>query len=117
MDLVEVLSSQGSDVIVRRLRHRNADPTMQLTVLAVSEHAPSDGSKKLIREYEFSDYLDRAWALRPLEIVHETGQVILILEDSGGRLLSRLLETRKEIDAFLRMAIGITSAVSKMHQR
>jgi PAS domain S-box-containing protein len=116
-DVVQVLASQGSDILLRRIRRQNADPSTSVTVLAVSERTSSNGFKRLIREYELAEYLDRTWALHPLELVHENGQTTLIFEDSGGGLLSQLLDTPMEVERFLRFAIGITAAVGKMHQR
>ena len=116
-DVVQVLASQGSDILLRRIRRQNADPRTSVTVLAVSERTSSNGLKRLIREYELVEYLDRTWALHPLELVHENGQTTLILEDPGGVLLSQLLDTPMEIERFMRFAIGITAAVGAMHQR
>jgi PAS domain S-box-containing protein len=116
-DVVQVLTSQGSDILLRRIRRQNADPSTSVTVLAVSERTSSNAFKRLIREYELAEYLDRTWALHPLELVHENGQTTLILEDPGGELLSQLLDTPMEVERFLRFAIGITAAVSKMHQQ
>ena len=111
------LPPQDSEIFLRRIRRQNADANTSATVLAVSERTSSDGFKKLTREYELAEYLDRAWALQPLELVHENGRTTLILEDPGGDLLSQLLDTPMEVDRFLRLAIGITAAISKMHQR
>ena len=116
-DVVQVLASQGGDILLRRIRRQNADPSTSVTVLAVSERTSSNGFKRLIREYELAEYLDRTWALHPLELVHENSQTTLILEDPGGELLSQLLDLPMEVERFLRFAIGITAAVSKMHQR
>ena len=114
---VQVLTSQGDEIFLRRIRRQNADPSTSVTVLAVSERTSSNGFKRLIREYELAEYLDCTWALHPLELVHENSQTTLILEDPGGELLSQLLDLPMEVERFLRFAIGITAAVSKMHQR
>ncbi|MCK1595035.1 ATP-binding sensor histidine kinase [Bradyrhizobium sp. 164] len=114
---VEVLSQEG-DILLRRITRQitNTDPSTPITVLAASERtAPNfDG---LTREYALAEYLDRNWALRPLELLREHGQTTLILEDPGGELLSHLLDEPYGAERFLRLAIDITSAVSKMHQR
>ncbi|MGA2287929.1 trifunctional serine/threonine-protein kinase/ATP-binding protein/sensor histidine kinase [Bradyrhizobium sp.] len=115
--VVQVLSSQGSDILLRRIQRRNAYSRTSVTVLAVSERTSSNGFKRLIREYELAECFDRSWALHPIELAYENGQTILILEDPGGELLSQLLDAPMEVGRFLRFAIGITAAVSKMHQR
>jgi hypothetical protein len=39
----------------------------------------------------FKDYLDSAWALRPLELVRERGQTMLVVDYTGGEPLDRLV--------------------------
>jgi serine/threonine protein kinase len=110
-------SAPQGDILLRRVGRLNAHPNTSATVLAVSERTSSNGLKRLIHEYELAEYLDRSWALHPLELVHENGQTTLILEDPGGEVLSQLLDTPMEAERFLRFAIRITAAVTKMHQR
>jgi serine/threonine protein kinase len=115
---IQVLS-QESDILLRRIRRQGTDGDLSssITVLVISERTTPNSLNGVAREYEFAEYLDPDWALRPLELVQEHGQTILILEDPGGELLSQLLDTPMEVEKFLRVAIGITAAVSKMHQR
>ncbi len=115
--VVRALMSQSSDTILRKIGRQDADGNASTSVLAVSERTASTGSKRLVREYEFAQYLDRSWALYPLELLHEDGQTTLILEDPGGQPLSQLLDAPVGVERFLRLAIAISAAVSKMHQR
>ena len=115
--VVEVLASQGSGMLLRRIRRQSSDPSTPATVLAVSERTPSNNFKRLTREFEVAEHLDRSWALYPIELVHEAGKTTLILEDPGGELLHQFLDAPMEVERFLRFAIGITTAVGKMHQR
>src|SRR4051812_3898454 len=39
---------------------------------------------RLAHEYELRAELDRDWAAVPLELVHEAGRSMLVLEDPGG---------------------------------
>lgn len=110
---------QEDGILWRRIRRRGADgsPSTSITVLAVSERSAPDSSSGLAREYELAEHLDGHWALRPLELVQEHDRTVLILQDTGGELLSQLLGTPMEVEGFLRLAIGISSTVGKMHQR
>src|SRR5208282_226755 len=72
---------------------------------------------RLARQYELKDELDSAWAARPLELLRERGRTMLVLEDPGGELLARLLGEPIETSAFLRVAIGVASALGKAHHR
>ena len=66
---VRALPAQHSRILLRRIRRQNANPSTSATVLSVSERTSSNGFKKLTREYELAKYLDRTWALQPLELV------------------------------------------------
>src|SRR6201998_719971 len=88
-----------------------------LSLLVTAEHPPPFILDRLAHEYELKDELDGAWAARPLELVRERGGTKLVLEDSGGEPLARLLGVPMEVGGFLRLAIGITGALGKVHQR
>jgi PAS domain S-box-containing protein len=79
---------------------------------------PTPGSlDRLTHEYDLKDELDSAWAVRPLELRHEGGRIMLVLEDPGGEPLDRLLGAPMQIGRFLRLAINIASALGGVHQR
>jgi hypothetical protein len=57
---------------------------------------PTPGSvNRLTHEYGLKDHLDAAWALRPLDLVHERGQAILLLEPTRGEPLHRQTDLRQ----------------------
>ena len=88
-----------------------------LAVLPASEHPAPAVLDRLAHEYELRDELDGAWAVRPLELIRDGGRTMLVLEDSGGEPLERLLGAPLETDHFLRLAIDITVALGKLHRR
>src|SRR5262245_57509623 len=73
--------------------------------------------KKLENEYAFKDELDSAWAVRPLSLSHESGQMTLVLEYSGGETLDRLLPGPMEMTQFLRLSVGLATALGGLHRR
>jgi serine/threonine protein kinase len=73
--------------------------------------------ERFAHEYGLRDELDGAWAVRPLELLREHGRSLLVLEDLGGEPLDRLLDAPMEVGSFLRLAIGISTALRKVHQR
>jgi PAS domain S-box-containing protein len=92
----------------------------QRAVLAVrptAEHPSSASLERLVHEYRLRDQLDSAWAARPLELVREGSQTLLLLEDPGGEPLAGLLTAPLETGRFLRLAISILTALRKVHQR
>ena len=87
-----------------------------LLVLAASEQPALAAVDRLAHEYSFKDELDSTWAVRPLELVQDLGQTILVLEDPGGELLGSLLGTSMEVGNFPRIAVGAAAALGKVHQ-
>ena len=69
----------------------DGDPHSVLIVRPFGEPPTRDTLNRLRHEYGLKDDLDDAWAVRPLELVHERGQTMLVLSDPGGEPLDRLL--------------------------
>jgi PAS domain S-box-containing protein len=88
-----------------------------LVVRPTAEHPSSASLERLVHEYRLRDQLDSAWAARPLELVREGSQTLLLLEDPGGEPLAGLLTAPLETGRFLRLAIHIVTALRKVHQR
>ncbi len=99
-------------------RGRSDDGTIPtiLLVAPVSEHPVPGILERFEHEYSLRDELDSDWAARPLVLVRE-GRPALILEDPGGEPLDRLLGKPMELSQFLRFAVGLATALSKLHQR
>lgn len=113
-----VLWEQGDRVFCRAWRS-NAEGT-QTAVLALrhaGKHPTPASLGRFAHEYTRKGDLDGAWAVRPLELVHEPGRTPLLLDDSGGERLDRLLGSPLELGHFLQLAIGIVTALGKAHQR
>ena len=72
---------------------------------------------RLQHAYALRDELDPAWAARPLRLEPRQGRPTLVIEDPGGEPLSRLMGQPWEITSFLRVAIGIATALAQLHQR
>src|SRR5262245_47649465 len=88
-----------------------------LTVLPAAQHPTPACLDRLAHEFGLKDELDGARTVRPLELVREHGRTMLVLEDSGGEPLARLLGRPMEVGAFLRLAVSIASALRTVHQR
>jgi PAS domain S-box-containing protein len=112
----QVLLEDGERVFCRVGSHANADGSV-LAVLPAAEHPAPATLNRLAHEYGLKEGLDGAWAVRPLELIREGGQTMLVLEDPGGEPLERLLGVPFEMDLFLRLAIDISVAVGRLHQR
>jgi PAS domain S-box-containing protein len=88
-----------------------------LFVVPAADHPSRSSLEQFRHEHELKHELDRAWAVRPLELVRESGRTILVLEDPGGEPLEQLLGAPMDVGGFLRLAIGIARALGKLHQR
>ena len=114
----QVLWEDGERVFRRGWRlDDNGKRSTVLIVLPAAEHPSRSSLDHLTHEYELKDEVDRAWAVRPLDLVHDAGRTMLVLEDAGGEPLDPLLGPPMEVGRFLRLAIGIAVAVGKLHQR
>jgi serine/threonine protein kinase len=113
-----VLWEDGDRVFCRgRRRSSDGDRDAVLAVLPAAEHPTPASLDRLAHEYGLKDELDGAWAVRPLELVRDRGRTMLVLEDSDSEPLGRLVGAPLELGRFLRLAIGITSALGKAHRR
>ena len=88
-----------------------------LFVQPASEHPSRSILDRLTHEYELRDELDSTWAVRPLDLMRDAGRTVLVLEDVDGEPLDRMLGPPMEIGRFLSLAIAVTAAVGKLHER
>src|SRR5262245_9249109 len=114
----QVLWEQGEAVCYRGWRLDNDGRQRTVLIVRPAADQPSRLSlDRLTHEYELRNDLDGAWAVRPLDLVHDAGRTALVLEDMDGEPLDRLLGTPMEVDRFLGLAIPMAAAVGKLHQR
>ena len=116
--LGEVLWGDDDHIFCRGSRD-DADGVRKavLAVLPAAQHASGAGIDRLAHEYALKDQLDGAWALLPLELMRDRGRPVLLLEDPGGEPLERLVGALIGTERFLRLAIGIVTALGKVQQR
>jgi serine/threonine protein kinase len=113
----QVLWEDGERVFSRGWRlDDNGNRLAVLLVAPAGDHPSRSSFDRLTHEYELKDELDRAWAARPLALMHDAGRTVLVLDDLGGEPLDRLLGGPMEVGRFLHLAIAVTSALGKLHQ-
>ena len=118
VDSMEVLWGDSERVFCRLLQkdaegHRHAF----VPILAGADNPTFESINRLAREYELKNYLDGAWALRPVELVREPRQTMLVVEYAGGEPLDRLIRQPMEIGEFLRLAVALSAALGQLHGR
>ncbi|MBB5418216.1 hypothetical protein, partial [Paraburkholderia atlantica] len=92
----KILWDDGERVFSREQFPVVAGQNVLLARLAAEQPMPAS-LDRLAHELALKDELDSAWAVRPLRLVRENGQVSLAFEDPGGEPLARLLGTPLEI--------------------
>jgi len=108
----QVLWEDGERVFRRGWRlDDSGNGSAVLIVLPAAEHPSRSSLERLTHEYELRHEFDGTWAARPLDLVRDTGRTMLVLEDTGGEPLDRLLGAPMEVGGFLRLAIGIAAAL------
>ena len=113
----QVLSEDGERVLWRAWGLRDGDTRESaLLVLSAAERPSRLSLDRLTHEFGLKDELDEVWAVRPRELVRDSGRAMLVLEDPGGEPLD-LLGAPMEVGPFLRLATGIAMALGKLHQR
>src|ERR1700674_2758919 len=85
--------------------------------MPLSAHPSPATLAQLQHAYALREELDPAWAARPLRLELQQGRLTLLMEDPGGEPLLKLLGQPWEIASFLRLAIGIATALAQVHQR
>src|SRR5215470_16651000 len=88
-----------------------------LAVFPAAEHPTPASLNRLAHEYELRGDLDSAWAVRPLQLVRERGRTVLILEAPEGEPLDRLICLPMEVGRFLHLAVAISAALGRLHER
>jgi hypothetical protein len=114
----QVLTEDGQRVLCRAWRRSSGGKQRAaLVVLPSAQHPPASQLDRLTHEFGLKAELDRTWAARPLEFLRADGRTTLVLEDPGGEPLDRLLGAPMETGLFLRIAIDVATALSKVHAK
>src|SRR6266404_2170020 len=117
--VLELLRESTDFTLYRGRQHGNPSPVL---AIALSAEQPSPHSlRRLEHEYSLAAELDPAWAAKPLALTRHEGRTILLLKDPGGEPLDRVLERNQgqplELTRFLRIAIGLATALGQAHRR
>src|SRR6202790_2067327 len=111
---------EGGEFTVHRGRRRT-DSCPVLVVAPAADQPSPQSLRRLEHEYSLEAELDPAWASRPLALTRHEGRTILVLEDPGGVPLDRILDRSEgqpmELTRFLRIAIGLATALGQVHRR
>jgi serine/threonine protein kinase len=112
---LDILSEDGGLAFCRGWRDSTESGGSGVLVVLPTSVQPTANVDRLAHGYSFRDELDSTWAVRPIELVRDRGQSILVLEDPGGDLLGSLLGAPMEVG--FRIAVGIAATLGQVHRR
>jgi PAS domain S-box-containing protein len=116
-DYVLELLREDEEFILDRGHPRHADGPPVLLLAPASTHPAPQTLRKIEHEYSFRSELDPTWAVRAVAVSNYEGRPALVLESPGGEPLDGLIQGPMEIGQFLRIAIGLATALGQLHQR
>jgi len=113
---MQVIWDDGERIFSRQPRTKAGNNVNVLVARPVAEQPLLACLDRLAHEFGLKDELNGAWAVQPLEMVREAGQMQLVLADPGGKPLVQLLAAPMDTATFLSLAISIAMALGKLHQ-
>src|ERR1700761_2698057 len=108
---------EDEEFVLYRARASTAEVPSVLLLTFASIYPRLESLKKIEHEYSLCHDFDTTWAVRPFALSECNGQKALVLEDPGGEFLHRLIQGPMEITQFLRIAIGLSTALGQLHKR
>lgn len=95
--------------------------TPVLIVAAGADRPSLQSLRRIEHEWSLAADLDLEWAARPISLTRHHGGVALVLEDPGGEPLDRIIQQQGgsslDLSRCLRIAVGLTKAVSQVHRQ
>ena len=111
---------EGPEFTLYRGRQHDS-PSPVLVIAPATEQPSPQVLRRLEHEHSLVAALDPAWAAMPVALTRHEGRTALILRDPGGEPLDRVLERDSgqplDLDRFLRLAIGLATALAHVHRR
>jgi PAS domain S-box-containing protein len=117
--VLEPIRARAEFTLYRGRQRGNSNPV--LVVAPAAEQPLPQSLRRLEHEYSLAAELEPTWAAKPLALARHEGRTILVISDPGGEPLDRILERdweqRLDVVRFLHVAIGLATAVGRVHQR
>jgi PAS domain S-box-containing protein len=109
---LEILGQDGELACYRGFAD---DGTPFLMLAPLEAHPARTTLARLEHEYALRGELDPAWAVRPRALRHESGRLLLLLDDPGGDLLESRLGTALDLATALALADALATALGQVH--
>src|ERR1700751_1256564 len=102
---------------VRQEPRGSASRNRVLVLAPLAEYPAPEILKCLEHAYSLKEELDPTWSARPIGIARHWDRSVLVLEDPGGAPLDQSLSQPVDLAFWLRVAIGLSTAIGHLHQR
>src|ERR1700751_4685769 len=102
---------------VRQEPRRSASRSRVLVLAPVADYHAPEILKCLEHACSLKEELDPTWAARPIGIARHWDRSVLVLEDPGGAPLDQSLSQPVDLAFWLRVAIGLSTAIGHLHRR
>jgi PAS domain S-box-containing protein len=113
-----IIEALGKDKEFNLYRAKSKDDESHVLLLSpVAEYPASETLERLEHEYSLREELDPAWAAQPIAITQQWDRTVLVLEDPGGVPLDQLVGEPLDLAFSLRVAIGLSNVIDRLHQR
>src|SRR5213078_4556668 len=116
--ILEPIRDDDEFVLYRgRARGTRTDKPVVLVLKPAAARPRLQSLNKLKHEYSLRDELLSEWAIRPLSLSQDdNGQATLVFECPGGEPLDRLVVGPMEMGQFLRISVGLATALMGLHK-
>jgi serine/threonine protein kinase len=114
---LETIRKDDEFILYSGTRQTDATSSSIFVLTPASEHPAVASLRGIEHEYSLQAELDPDWAVIPIGLVKHDGRTMLVLANSGGDPLDRFIGTPLELRPFLRLAIGLSAALGRLHER
>lgn len=114
---MEELATLWEDEEFVLTRRRSQDRRLLLVRATASARPRATTIARLDHAYALRAELEPLWAARPVALERRGGRSELLMEDPGGEVLARLIGEPWELQPFLRVAIDLAGALTRLHRR
>ena len=114
---LETIRKDDEFILYGGTRQTDATASSIFVLTPALEHPAVASLRGIEHEYSLQADLDPDWAVIPIGLVKHDGRTMLVLANPGGDPLDQFIGTPLELRQFLRLAIGLSAALGRLHER
>src|SRR3970040_2027910 len=114
---LETIRKDDEFILYSGTRQTDATSSSIFVLTPASEHPAVASLRRMDEQDCMAAELGPDWAVIPTGPVKHHGRTMLVLANPGGDPLDRFIGTPPELRQFLRLAIGLSAALGRLHER